>query len=182
MPHSATRLHAWVYRRSGGRFLGRVGGQPVLLLQTTGRRSARTHTTPVQYLTDNDTFVVVASNAGAASPPAWYLNLRSNPHARIEVGPRTIDVRAREATGHERAELWQRLTAANRYLERAARKAGRDLPLMALVPTTPTTPRQAADRSSSASAARRHANQRADVRENRTHGVDHPDVSRRTRA
>ena len=84
----------------------------------------------------------MASNAGAASPPAWYLNLRSNPHAHIEVGQRTIDVRAREVTGHERAELWQRLTAANRYLDRAARKAGRDLPLMALVPTTPTTPRQ----------------------------------------
>jgi F420H(2)-dependent quinone reductase len=147
MPRWATRLHAWVYQRSDGRFLGCMGGQPVLLLQTTGRRSGRTHTTPVQYLTNDDTFVVVASNAGAASPPAWYLNLRANPHAQIEIGPSTIDVRAQEATGQERAELWQRLTAANRYLERAARKAGRDLPLMALIPTTPTTPRQATDRS-----------------------------------
>jgi deazaflavin-dependent oxidoreductase (nitroreductase family) len=69
MPRWATRLHAWVYQRSGGRFLGRMGGQPVLLLQTTGRRSGRTHTTPVQYLTNDDTFVVVASNAGAANPP-----------------------------------------------------------------------------------------------------------------
>ena len=39
------------------------------------------------------------------------------------------------------------MTAANRYLERAARKAGRDLPLMALVPSTPTTPRRASDAS-----------------------------------
>jgi len=147
MPRWVTRLHAWVYRRSGGRFLGRMGGQPVLLLQTTGRRSGRTRTTPVQYLADGDTFVVVASNAGAARPPAWYLNLRANPHARVHVGGRTIDVRAQEAAAQERAELWQRLTAANRYLERAARKAGRDLPLMALVPSTPTTPRRAADRS-----------------------------------
>ena len=66
MPRWMTRLHAWVYRRSGGRFLGRMGGQPVLLLQTTGRRSGQTRTTPVQYLADGDTFVVVASNAGAA--------------------------------------------------------------------------------------------------------------------
>jgi deazaflavin-dependent oxidoreductase (nitroreductase family) len=147
MPRWATRLHAWVYRRSGGRVLGRMGGQPVLLLQTTGRRSGRTRTTPVQYLADGDTFVVVASNAGAAGPPAWYLNLRANPHARVEVGPRSVDVRAQEAAGQERAERWQRQTAANRYLERAARKAGRDLPLMALVPSTPTTPRQATGRS-----------------------------------
>jgi deazaflavin-dependent oxidoreductase (nitroreductase family) len=145
MPRWATRLHAWVYRRSGGRFLRRMGGQPVLLLQTTGRRSGRTHTTPVQYLADGETFVVVASNAGAARPPAWYLNLRANPHAQIRVGARGIDVRAQEATGQERAELWQRLMAANRYLEPAARKAGRDLPLMALVAATPTNPRQAID-------------------------------------
>ncbi len=89
----------------------------------------------------------MASNAGAARPPAWYLNLRANPHAQVQVGERTIDVRAQEAAGQERAALWQRLTAANRYLERAARKAGRELPLMALVPSTPTSPRRAADRS-----------------------------------
>jgi F420H(2)-dependent quinone reductase len=147
MPRWVTRLHAWVYRRSGGRLLGRMAGQPVLLLQTTGRRTGQTHPTPVQYLADGDTFVVVASNSGAARPPAWYLNLRANPHARVEVGPHTVDVRAHQAAGQERAELWQRLTAANRYLERAAHKAGRDLPLMALTPSTPTAPRQPTDRS-----------------------------------
>jgi deazaflavin-dependent oxidoreductase (nitroreductase family) len=147
MPRWVARLHDWVYRRSGGRVLGRMGGQPVLLLQTTGRRTGRTRTTPVQYLADGDTFVVVASNAGAARPPAWYLNLRATPHAEVEVGSRSMDVRAHEATGQERAELWLRLMAANRYLERAARKAGRDLPLMALIPATPTTPRPATDRS-----------------------------------
>ncbi len=147
MPRWLTRLHVWVYRRSGGRVLGRMGGQHVLLLQTTGRHSGRTRTTPVQYLGVDDTFVVVASNAGAAQHPAWYLNLRANPHARIRVGARSIDVRAQEATGQERAELWRRLTAANRYLERAARKAGRDLPLMALVFATPTAPRPVANRS-----------------------------------
>ena len=114
-----------------------MGGQPVLLLQTTGRRSGRTRTTPVQYLADGDTFVVVASNAGAPRPPAWYLNLRANPHARIRVGGRNIDVRAQEAAGQERVALWRRLTAVNRYLERAASKARRDLPLLALVPATP---------------------------------------------
>jgi deazaflavin-dependent oxidoreductase (nitroreductase family) len=93
--------------------------------------------TPLQYLTRGDTFVVVASNGGAVRPPAWYLNLRDDPHARVQAGARGVDVRAHEATGHERAELWQQLTAANRYLERAARKAGRDLPLVSLVPSRP---------------------------------------------
>ena len=145
MPRWVTRVHAWVYRRSSGRVLGRIGDQPVLLLQTTGRRSGRRRSTPVQYLAYDDAFVVVASNAGAVRHPAWFLNLRANPHAQIEFGRRSVDVRAQEVTGQERAELWQRLTAANRYLERAARKAGRDLPLIALVAATPTAPRPATD-------------------------------------
>ena len=125
MKRWGTRLHAAIYRLTRGRVLGRVGGQPVLLLETIGRRTGRRRTTPMQYLADGDTFLVVASNAGAARPPAWYLNLRANPHARAEVGPRTVDVRAHESTGQERAELWHQLTDANRYLEPAARKAER---------------------------------------------------------
>jgi deazaflavin-dependent oxidoreductase (nitroreductase family) len=147
MKRWGTRLHAAVFRLTRGRVLGRVGGQPVLLLQTTGRRTGQSRTTPVQYLADGERFVVVASNAGAARPPAWYLNLCARPDARIDVGGRSIEVRAQEAAGQERAELWRRLTAANRYLERAARKARRDLPLMVLAPSTPTTLRAATDRS-----------------------------------
>ena len=109
MPRWVTRLHAWVYRRSGGRVLGRMGGQPVLLLQTTGRRSGLTRTTPVQYLADGDTFVVVASNAGAARPPAWYLNLRADPHAQIRrrcgaastFGRRRRPVRSARSSGND---------------------------------------------------------------------------------
>jgi deazaflavin-dependent oxidoreductase (nitroreductase family) len=142
MKRWATRLHAAIYRLTRGRVLGHVGGQPVLLLATAGRRTGRSRTTPVQYMQDGDSFVVVASNGGAAQPPAWYLNLRADPHARVEVGPRTVEVQAREATGEERAGLWERLTAANRSLERAARKARRELPLVMLVPAT--APRRAA--------------------------------------
>ena len=147
MKRWGTWLHAAAYRLTHGRVLGRVGGQPVLLLETLGRRTGRRRTTPVQYLADGEAFVVVASNAGAARPPAWYLNLRANPHARVQVGARTIDVLAQEAAGQERAELWRRLTASNRYLEGAARKAGRELPLLALRPSTRTAPGRTTGRS-----------------------------------
>jgi deazaflavin-dependent oxidoreductase (nitroreductase family) len=129
-----TRVHAAVYRRSSGRVFGRVGGQAVLLLKTVGRRSGRPRETPVQYLASDQAFVVVAADGGAAHPPAWYLNLTADPHARIQVGSRTIAVQAREVTGEERAALWERLVGSNRYLERTARKARRELPLMLLEP------------------------------------------------
>jgi deazaflavin-dependent oxidoreductase (nitroreductase family) len=129
-----TRMHAALYRRTRGRLLGRMGGQPVLLLETVGRRTGQRRTTPVQYLAAGDAFVVVASNAGAPHPPAWWLNLRADPHARVQVRAQTLDVRAREATGQERAALWGQLTAVNRYLDGVARKAGRELPLLVLTP------------------------------------------------
>jgi deazaflavin-dependent oxidoreductase (nitroreductase family) len=143
MPRWITRLHAWVYRRSDGRLLGRMGGQPVLLLQSTGRRSGRARTTPVQYLADAEAFVVVASDAGACHPPAWYFNLRADPEARVRVGARTLAVRAQETSGEERGALWRRLAAENRHLEHAASKAGRELPVIALVPSASTPPQRA---------------------------------------
>jgi deazaflavin-dependent oxidoreductase (nitroreductase family) len=135
MKHRATRLHAWVYRRSGGRILGHIGGQPVLLLQTTGRRSGQTRTTPVQYIPHGEDFVVVAADHGARHPPAWYLNLRADAGARVRVKAQDFDVTAREASGDERTELWGKLIAANRYLPKAQNKAGRQLPLLIVTPT-----------------------------------------------
>ena len=131
----ATRLHAWVYRRSGGRLLGRIGGQPVLLLQTFGRRSRRTRTTPVQYVGYGEGFVVVAADHGAPHPPGWYLNLRANPRGRVRIGAQNFDVAARESSGEERTQLWRQLTATNRYLPGVQTKAGRQLPLLVLTPT-----------------------------------------------
>jgi deazaflavin-dependent oxidoreductase (nitroreductase family) len=130
MTSAAVRL----YRLTRGRVLGHIGGQPVLLLETIGRRTGRRRTTPLQYLADDEAFVVVASNRGAAHPPAWYLNLRAHPGARVQVGARTIDVRAHQIDGDERDERWDQMTAGNRHLEDAARKAGRSLPLVTLTP------------------------------------------------
>jgi deazaflavin-dependent oxidoreductase (nitroreductase family) len=129
-----TTLPVAVYRLTGGRVFGRVGGQPVLLLQTIGRRSGRPRTTPVQYLRDGESFVVVASNAGAARPPAWLLNLRAEPHARVQLQSETRDVIAREAAEEEHVLLWGRLTAANRSLDKVAQRAGPRLPILVLSP------------------------------------------------
>jgi deazaflavin-dependent oxidoreductase (nitroreductase family) len=132
-----TRAHALLYRLSGGRILGRMGGEGVLLLKTKGRRTGRTRVTPVQYLPHDGAFVVVAADGGAARAPAWYLNLCAAPDAQVRVGRRDVDVVAREVGGAERDALWRRLTAANRYLDGVARKAGRRLPVLVLAPPAP---------------------------------------------
>lgn len=67
-------------------------------------------------------------------PPAWWLNVLADPRAQIQIGADIVDVVAREATGHARSVLWSRLMEANRYLSRAERKAGRELPVVILIP------------------------------------------------
>lgn len=102
------KLNIPLYRISGGRIGGRVGRAPVLLLTTIGRKSGQPRTAPVVYLADGRSFVVIGSNAGHSRAPAWSLNLKSKPEAEIEVGRRKLPVRARIATGEERAGLWRR--------------------------------------------------------------------------
>ena len=105
------KVHVALYRASGGRLGGRLRkGAPVLLLTTTGRMTARRRTTPLLYVEEGDRHVVIASAGGAPSHPPWYLNLRSNPAATIQVGGRKLAVTAETAGLEERARLWPRLT------------------------------------------------------------------------
>lgn len=107
------RVHSFVYRRTRGRWAGRwINGAPVLLLETTGRRSGKRRTAPVIFARTESGFVVTAANAGAASTPAWWLNLRASGRATVEVAGGRFSVEAREAYAEERERLWSRLREA----------------------------------------------------------------------
>jgi F420H(2)-dependent quinone reductase len=103
------KLNVPLYRASRGRLFGQIAGTPVLLLTTVGRRSGAPRTVPVVYLPDGERLVVIGSNAGHKSAPAWSLNLEANPVAEVEVGGERRNVRARVAEGEERAELWRKM-------------------------------------------------------------------------
>jgi F420H(2)-dependent quinone reductase len=65
------RIHRYVYWASGGRVGAAVGGTPVLLLVTTGRRSGEPRPVTLTYFEDGKRLVVVGSNAGEDCHPAW---------------------------------------------------------------------------------------------------------------
>ncbi|HEU4428070.1 MAG TPA: nitroreductase/quinone reductase family protein [Myxococcota bacterium] len=131
-----TALHRLAYRATRG-VIGRripLVDWRVLLLTHVGRRTGRSYTVPLLYIADGARFVVVGSNAGDARPPAWWRNLQAQPDARVQVGADLIPVRARLATGAERARLWAALVASYRdyaRYERATRGA-RELPVIVL--------------------------------------------------
>jgi F420H(2)-dependent quinone reductase len=103
------KLNIPLYRASRGRLFGQIAGVPVLLLTTVGRRSGQPRTAAMIYLADAERLIVIGSNAGHKTAPAWALNLEANPDAEVELGNRRKKVRARTAQGEERAELWQKM-------------------------------------------------------------------------
>jgi deazaflavin-dependent oxidoreductase (nitroreductase family) len=132
---AATKLHTFVYQATNGKVGGRLLGAPVLLLTTTGRKSGKEHTVPLLYLPDGENLVVVGSNGGTATHPAWWLNLTANPEVGVEIGDRKLRVRAEKAGPEEKARLWKELVAMYRSYEDYRRRTDREIPVMLLKPT-----------------------------------------------
>lgn len=125
-------VHRFVYRASRGRLGSSLAGKPMLLLTTKGRKTGKERTTPLLYHRDGDALVVVASNGGDPRYPAWYLNLRAHPQARVQVGRLTLRCRARVAGPEERARLWPMLLAEYAGYREYEVRAGREIPIVVL--------------------------------------------------
>jgi deazaflavin-dependent oxidoreductase (nitroreductase family) len=90
------------------------------------------------YAKDADSFVVVASNGGADSPPGWLHNVKAEPVVQVKLGRRGLDARA-EVIGPDNAEyarLWTLVNDRNhgRYDQYQA-KTSRRIALVRLTPT-----------------------------------------------
>jgi deazaflavin-dependent oxidoreductase (nitroreductase family) len=110
-----------------------MGGHPVLLLTTVGRRSGVARRTPVQYERIDGDLILVAAAGGAPEPPAWWRNLTAEPAVTVQLGAWVEAMLASPVGPDERRDLWPRLCERNRQLERVQRRAGRELPLVRLV-------------------------------------------------
>lgn len=106
---------------------------PVLVLTTTGRKSGQPRetmlTTPLQ---EDGRIVLVASYGGDDRHPQWYLNLVEDPDVTVTTGGSTRAMRARVASPAEKAELWDRVTAAYKGYAAYQHRTERDIPLVIL--------------------------------------------------
>jgi deazaflavin-dependent oxidoreductase (nitroreductase family) len=131
-----TRIHRFVYTKTGGRLGAKLLWMQMLLLVTTGRKSGREYQTPLLCIEDAGRFIVVASNGGDPRDPAWWLNLQARPEAMIQSGRERIAVKWRKAEGSEDADLWAKLTKAYAFFPQYREKAGREVPVVILERTT----------------------------------------------
>jgi len=107
-----SRLHVYLYRITGGVLGRRLVRNDMLLLTTTGAKTAKRHTVPLLYLRDGETLVVIASWGGRPRHPQWYTNLVAIPRATVQVRSKRWPVRARTAEPDERALWWSKVLAA----------------------------------------------------------------------
>lgn len=127
-------VHTAVYRATRGAVGRRLVDNDMCLLTTTGRRSGSRHTVPLLYLRDRDRFVVIASYGGRPHHPDWYHNLLADPDASLQVGTRSLPVRARTADAPERTEWWPRIVEAYGDYAVYQARTERQIPVVFLEP------------------------------------------------
>ena len=116
------------FRANGGQVPGRK--YPLILLTTTGAKTGLPRTIPLNYSTDGDRIVVIASKAASPTHPDWYHNLVANPEATIEIGAEKFPVRARVAEGPERQRLFDAQAALMPFFAEYQQQTARQIPVI----------------------------------------------------
>lgn len=132
-----SRLHAIVYRATGGMIGRRLVDNDMLLLTTKGALTGSDHTVPLLFLRDDDRLVVVASYGGRPDHPQWYRNLVAHPEATVRIGRTLANVSASTMGATDRARWWPRVVEAFGDYATYQSRTEREIPLVWLDPGVP---------------------------------------------
>lgn len=138
-----TVLHAALFLLAHGRVLSRWFGNPILVLETVGRRTGKRRLTPLVYLPYGNNFAVLPANAGTHRPPAWSLNVRAAGEGFAVRHGQRYRVTPKIATGLEHDRLWQQFRAIA-PIEHYQRRARRSLSIILLARAGAALPHAAA--------------------------------------
>jgi F420H(2)-dependent quinone reductase len=128
-PRDWVREQVELYERSGGAegTTLRDTGLPVIIVTHIGKKTGAIRKTPLMRVKEGDSYVLVGSQGGAPTDPAWVHNLRAIPDVEIRDETVVRAMRVREVEDEaERSRLWQLAVAAfppyAEYQERTARR------------------------------------------------------------
>jgi deazaflavin-dependent oxidoreductase (nitroreductase family) len=120
--------------RTDGRFtLFGPTSLPASLLTTTGRKSGQPRSTPLSYLREGDRLLLLGSNFGQQTHPAWTTNLLADPQATVAIAGRGIPVTATLLTDAERGRALDKFFEYPMY-RAYRRRTDRALRVFALAP------------------------------------------------
>ena len=82
-----------------------------------------------------DSHVIIASKGGAPVHPSWFENLMSNPECHIQVGEKSVNVRARIIPdGEEREKIWDQMVEIYSPYTDYKKATDRQIPVVVLDP------------------------------------------------
>ncbi|WP_029431472.1 nitroreductase family deazaflavin-dependent oxidoreductase [Blastococcus sp. URHD0036] len=142
-PQKWVRDQVELYERTGGRegntLLDR--GLPVVIFTTRGAKSGKVRKQPLMRVEHEGAYAMVGSQGGAPTDPAWVANLRTYPdQVTVQDGPEPWDGVAREVTGEERAQWWERAVAAFPDYADYQTKTDRQIPVFVVERAEPANP------------------------------------------
>jgi F420H(2)-dependent quinone reductase len=103
------------YEATGGREANtlRNTGLPIIIIGTRGAKTGTVRKQGLMRVEHCGVYAMVGSQGGAPEDPGWVHNLRAHPdQVTVQDGPEPWDGVAREITGEEKAEWWERAVAA----------------------------------------------------------------------
>lgn len=135
-PRGWVRDQVELFERSGGTdgTTLRETGLPVVIVTNVGAKTGKIRKTPLMRVEHQGRYAAVASQGGSPRHPVWYYNLRANPRVVLQDGPDKTEMTARELSGQERAQWWDRAVAAYPPYADYQRKTGRQIPVFVLEP------------------------------------------------
>jgi deazaflavin-dependent oxidoreductase (nitroreductase family) len=127
-----TALHARLYRVTDGKVGGAIKGTPVLVVETTGRKSGEKRARPLMKIDHGGKPHIVASNNGSDDHPAWYLNVLANPTVTVTDGGETYEARAVVLEDAERDAAYESAKQQMDNFVGYERKSSRSIPVIRL--------------------------------------------------
>lgn len=112
-----------------------IQGRDVVVLHIKGAKSSTWRKVPLMRVEHDGAYAAVASKGGAPDNPQWYFSLKANPDIDLQDGTATFPMRAREMSGDERAQWWERCVAAfPNYADYQVNAGDREIPVFVLEP------------------------------------------------
>lgn len=133
-PSEWVRMQVETYEKTDGAEGGDLVGIPVIIVTTVGRKSGKLRKTPLMRVEHEGSYAAVASQGGAPTHPVWYWNIKAHPHVEVRDRDRVGDYTARELSGAERDEWWDRAVAVYPDYRDYQEKTDRTIPVFVLEP------------------------------------------------
>ena len=129
-----SRQQTEIYEATNGEQGGDLRGRPVIVLTSVGAKTGKLRKTALMRVEHEGVYAVVASLGGAPRNPAWYQNLKANPHVELQDGATRRDYKAREVTGDEKVTWWKRAVGAWPDYATYQARTDRQIPVFVLDP------------------------------------------------